>query len=282
MAWFERRRVRALTIVTVFGGLASTVFYPLTAWLVEVQGWRSALLTLALILAVTTIPIHALVLRPRPAGPHPDARLLSPHPAPTHAAASVPLRALLRQPAFRWLLMSTCLNQLASAGAAVHLIPYLVEQGHESTLAATLAGLVGVLQVAGRLAYAPFGDRLPVLRSTTALLLLEPVGLLALLLLPGVPGVLLFVALFGAGRGISSVTRPAVVVHMFGAVGFAGINGILALVVALARALGPVSVGAGRDVVGSYDPSLFALALFAFAAAAALAQVRVTRPTSAP
>jgi hypothetical protein len=189
---------------------------------------------------------------------------------------------LLQQPAFRWLVLSTGLNQLASAGAAVHLIPYLAERGHEPTLAATLAGLVGVLQVAGRLAYAPFGDRLPVLRSTTAILLLEPLGLLAILLLPGVPGVLVFVALFGAGRGITSITRPAVVVHLYGAAGFAGINGILALVVALARAVAPVSVGAGRDLLGSYDPSLYVLALVALAAAAALIKVTVSRPILAP
>ena len=67
IVWFRRHRSQALTLVTLFAGFASTVFVPLTAWLVSVQGWRQALVTLAIVLAVLTIPPHALVLRRRPA-----------------------------------------------------------------------------------------------------------------------------------------------------------------------------------------------------------------------
>jgi MFS family permease len=65
--WFERGLARALLLVTLAGGLASTIFLPLTAWLVGAQGWRGALLTLGAILALLTIPPHALVLRRHPA-----------------------------------------------------------------------------------------------------------------------------------------------------------------------------------------------------------------------
>src|SRR3712207_3378870 len=64
--WFERGRARALLLVTLAGGLASTIFLPLSAWLVEAQGWRGALFALAAILALLTILPHALVLRRRP------------------------------------------------------------------------------------------------------------------------------------------------------------------------------------------------------------------------
>ncbi len=64
--WFERGRARALLLVTLAGGLASTIFLPLSAWLVEAQGWRGALFALAGILALLTILPHALVLRRRP------------------------------------------------------------------------------------------------------------------------------------------------------------------------------------------------------------------------
>src|SRR6266536_3603746 len=57
--WFERQRVRALTIITLMAGFASTIFIPLAGWLVQVQGWRQSLVTLALILAVGTIAPHA-------------------------------------------------------------------------------------------------------------------------------------------------------------------------------------------------------------------------------
>ena len=52
--WFERDRVRALTVITLMAGFASTIFIPLASWLVQVQGWRTSLVTLAVILAVGT------------------------------------------------------------------------------------------------------------------------------------------------------------------------------------------------------------------------------------
>ena len=46
--WFRARRRQALTAVTLVGGFASFVFSPLSNWLIDVQGWRQALITLAL------------------------------------------------------------------------------------------------------------------------------------------------------------------------------------------------------------------------------------------
>jgi MFS family permease len=62
--WFDRRRARALTALTLIAGFSSTVFLPPAAWLVQTQGWRSALASLGVILAIGTIPAHA-----RGAGP---------------------------------------------------------------------------------------------------------------------------------------------------------------------------------------------------------------------
>src|SRR3954468_21545676 len=116
-AWFERKRTRAMMVVTLMAGLASTIFFPIEAWLIEQQGWRTALLTLAAFLAVTTIPPQALLLRRRPEdiGQHLDG-----DPTP-HAVRPVVARArklsvmaALRQPSFRWLAVAFSLNSLAS------------------------------------------------------------------------------------------------------------------------------------------------------------------------
>lgn len=61
--WWGEDRVRALTIITLAGGLASTVFAPLTAALGDHISWRTTYLVLAAILALVTIPAHALALR---------------------------------------------------------------------------------------------------------------------------------------------------------------------------------------------------------------------------
>ena len=65
-AWFARRRGLALTVLTVIAGLASVIYVPLSGWLVASQGWRRALVILALLVLVGTLPIHALLLRRRP------------------------------------------------------------------------------------------------------------------------------------------------------------------------------------------------------------------------
>src|SRR5512146_1259089 len=64
--WFRRYRGQALIALTFIAGFASVIFIPLAGWLVQAQGWRDALVTLAVILAAVTIPAHALVLRRRP------------------------------------------------------------------------------------------------------------------------------------------------------------------------------------------------------------------------
>src|SRR3712207_6758631 len=106
MAWFERRRTRALTAVTLMAGLASTIFMPIESWLIEVQGWRTALVTLAAFLAITTILPHALLLRRRPEdlGLHVDGDGAAPTPRARSACPpTLSVGAALRDSAFHWL-----------------------------------------------------------------------------------------------------------------------------------------------------------------------------------
>jgi MFS family permease len=67
VSWFTRRRDRALLTVTLAAGLASTIFMPIEAWLLSRVGWRSAVMILAVVLGVITIPMHAVLLRRPPA-----------------------------------------------------------------------------------------------------------------------------------------------------------------------------------------------------------------------
>ncbi|GLW47450.1 hypothetical protein Stsp02_31120 [Streptomyces sp. NBRC 14336] len=70
--WWGEQRVRALTIVTLAGGLASTAFAPLAATLAEHLSWRTTYAVLAVLLALVTIPAHAFALQaPWPPPPAP-------------------------------------------------------------------------------------------------------------------------------------------------------------------------------------------------------------------
>jgi MFS family permease len=276
-AWFERRRTRALTAVTLMAGFASTIFMPIESWLVEVQGWRMALLILAGVLAVTTIPAHALLLRHRPEdlGLHLDGDPApSGHQPASKRAAAASVGEALREPAFRWLAVAFSLSTVASIAVTVHMVAYFQDRGFDLTLAATATGLVGAMQVLGRIVLGLVGDRVP-LRVASALVLgLQPVAILVLLMVPGVVGVFAFIALFGAAKGAMTLIRPAFVASLYGRARYASIAGALAAFVMGATALAPISAGVAYDVFHSYDPLFWAFVVLSAVPAGAVLLAR--------
>ena len=245
-AHFRERRTEALTLVTLMAGLASTIFYPLTAWLVSQLGWRSALVALAAILAVTTILPHALVLRKAQAREE-------------HHEPSLSLGEALRHPSFRWLALGFFCFALGS-GVNVHLVPYLSGRGFDLGTAATIAGLVGAMQVVGRLAFAPLERRVWPSALVALVYALQPIAVVVLILASGAWVPFVFVLLFGAGRGIDTLLRNTVVARLYGPRRFASIQGVLGLVITIALAAGPVGLGFVYDRFGRYDPGLWFVA----------------------
>jgi MFS family permease len=264
--WFARRRGRALTVLTFIAGFASVIFIPLAERLVAALGWRQALVVLAVMLAAGTILPHALLLRRRPQdmGLLPDGEMNAAPPTPGAAQAgigqSVPARLALRGGAFWWLTAAFCLNAVGVLAVNVHLVPYLIDRGHAPAFAANMAGLIGAMALPGRLVLTPLGDRLPRGVVTAALFLSQAVALAVLVLWRETAGVLAFVALFGAGFGAITPARAALVAEYYGPAAFGSINGVVALFVTAARAVGPVGAGAVYDRIGSYTPLWWALA----------------------
>jgi MFS family permease len=277
--WFDRRRVRALTIVTLMAGFASTIFIPLAGWLVQVQGWRPSLLTLAIILAVTTIAPHALLLRrqPQDLGLLPDGATAQhgKHQSSPTTAPSMEVGEALRDRSFWWVTTAYWLTTVAMTGVAVHLVPYLLDRGYDLTFAATATGLIGAMQVVARLIMAPFGDRASPRILAAATLALQPAAILSLLVLPDTVGVAVFVALFGASRGATTLTRPAFLAGLYGPTQYASIAGVLQFVLSLAHAIAPVAAGVAYDHVRNYEPIFGLLTLASVAAVFAVLPVRM-------
>ena len=132
-----------------------------------------------------------------------------------------------------------------------------MDQGYDSTFAATATGAIGAMQVVARLILAPFGERASPRLLAAATLSFVPVSLLVLLLVPSTLGVILFVVLFGAARGSNTLTRPALLAHLFGRSQYASIAGVLQFLVSIAQALAPVGAGAAYDVLHTYTPVLW-------------------------
>ncbi len=258
--WFDRRRVQALTVITLMAGFASTIFIPLAGALVQQQGWRQSLITLAIVLGIGTIPAHALLLRKGP-----ERR---------SAAVGRNVSDAVRSKEFWWLTTAFWLTSLTTVAIGVHLLPYLQDRGYDPTFAATLTGSIGAMQVLARLALTPFGNRISPRTLAMGILALQPISIAILLLIRVTPGVLLFVVLFGAQRGLATLVRPALIADLYGVARYASIAGVLQFALSLAQAAAPFGAGAAYDALHSYEPIFWGLVLISAVAVLALLPAR--------
>ncbi len=278
-AWFERDRSKAFLLVTIAAGFASTIFLPLSAWLVEARGWRPALMMLAGILLVSTVIPHALLLRRRPEdlGLRPDGDSVNSHdPAPHRAEPlGADLREALRDRAFWWLAAGFALETLSAVAVGVFLISYLTDRGDDARFAAFATGLIGAAQVVARILATILGDRISPIALTGIVFAMQALALAILLEWQVNAGVLLAVLILGMGRGVVTLMRAGLVADFYGRRNFGAINGSLALILNGARAISPIGAGLAFGALGGYRPVFWGLA--AISLLGALMMVGVSR-----
>ena len=267
--WFQRRRSTALAVVTFAAGLASTIFLPLADALLREFDWRTAVLILGLFLACMTIPLHALMLRGRPAdlGLQPDGVAIS-QDEPLKSLPGVQFRDALRGRTFWLLTLSFGLISLSAAAIRVHFIPFLIETGIESSTAALATGGIGIMQVVGRVIFAPLDHRFSSRVIVIGVFGLQAVALSVLLM--GQTGIIIgaFILLFGAAQGAVTLARPSILAELYGVAHYGRISSVMALFLTLAGTTAPLAASLLYDRAGHYQPVLWAVALLAVAATA--------------
>jgi MFS family permease len=268
--WWGPRRVTALTALTLLAGLASTIFAPITAALLERLGWRYTFLALALILAVVTIPAHLFGLR----GPWPD-----PDPADRPAHLDHAPGAISRSRPFVLLVAAVGLASFAEAAVVVNQVPLLIERGLSTGVAAWALGLGGLGQVLGRLGYRRLAAATGVRTRGVFVLALAAVSIAMLAVLPGPAALLIAAAMFaGAVRGVFTLLQATAISDRWGTAHYGRLNGLLSAPAMLATALAPWAGAALAGALGGY-PAVFAVLAVVAALAAVLAAGSVpTRP----
>jgi MFS family permease len=254
---YGARRQGALTILTLAGGLASTIFAPINAALLTVLDWRATFLVLAAVVAVVTIPLHAVSLErswPERPPPHPDEDV--------HTVTTV-----LRSRRF-WFLEITSIALMTSIYCVtLNAIPLFTEKGFSFELAAVVLGLLGAGQVVGRLMFLliprgaqPWMPMMLVGVLMTALLVL-------LAVVPGPPWLVILVGVVaGAVRGALTLINANAVSDRWGTRNYGSINGVYSAGTTIVGALTP-AIGA---VIAAGTGSFAAMALI-MAGVAALA-----------
>ena len=244
---FKRDFRRAIIAMTFLGGLASTVFIPLIAWLVHLHGWRVTLLVLAALHLLLCAPLHHRFLR---GAPQPDVQ--GGHSRTEHSAAQLrDIRQLVRGRPFKLIGVFTVIMMSITVAIPAHLVPMLSERGLPLLWVVALPATIGLTQVLGRVFLYFFEARMNLDRVNRTVPLLIPAGLLVLLVTPAswqLAGVAAFVVLYGLGNGLLTIVRGTVVAQYVSQTHAASLNGALGVPLAVARAL--ALAGRGSRMVG--------------------------------
>ena len=245
---------RAIITMTFLGGLASTVFIPLTAWLIAHEGWRQALVVLALFHLLLCAPLHAYTLRGAP-------RTLS---AVGTALLPPDVTRLLRSAPFLLIGVFVVLLMAVMVALPAHMVNLLRENGLSEAWVIAIPASIGVIQVLGRLLLFFFEHHFDVHLANRLIPCLVPMGLLALLVAPlfgaaQVGVVLLFVLLYGMGNGMLTIVKGTAIAQYVNRDHVATLNGALGLPLALSRAGAPLLVGLLWSPTAGYGSALWLL-----------------------
>ncbi len=234
---------RAIGMLAIIGGFASTVFWPLSGALDVAVGWRGTLLVYAAIHLFACAPIHLLVLPRRPPTHHLSATSV---PAPTGVPPEV------RSRAFLLLSLTLSTGAFVFTGAMVHMIEIFRGLGHPAASAVLLASLIGPAQVTIRLFELLFGHRYSIMNSAVVGSAMLPFALgLALLAGGNFAVAVVCIAAYGTSNGLKAVQRATLPLALFGRGQFGAYMGRLALPQGIVSAAAPPVVAAVLSYFGA-------------------------------
>lgn len=257
LTWFSKHRGLALALLLTGGGIGSILLPPLTQWMIQHHGWRSAWLMLGGI-ALLGLPLTALLVRNRPQKP-------TSHTEAIAGGMSIP--AALRTASFWILALITILSAFSENGLVTNLAAMLTEHGVVAATAALALSLRGGAGILGRLGIGTAIDRVSPLRIQTFVLSLAATGTLILAFARTGPVALVGAAVLGIGLGSEADVMPYLLARFFGKRHFSVLYGFLWTAYAIGGAAGPLWIGHMYDRSSSYKPQFIVdLAVVAFAA----------------
>jgi MFS family permease len=264
---------RAITVITLFGGLASTVFVPSTTFLVDSHGWRDALRILAVIQLPFVAGIPYLLLR--------DRENSTPEQATARAATGgVSIRPVLVHPVFWLLVLSFVSFAFMFTSLVFNIVPMLRESGYTTGEAVAAYALIGPAQLAGRVAILTLERFISLTAAGVIGTLFPVVAVLILIALPAhSPFVFVFAVAFGTGMGIKTIVQATAAPEFLGRAGYGALQGALMFPVYLAQAVSPLLAAWIWQLHGDYDLLEIVLVIAAGVSTAAFVLAARMRPT---
>ncbi|MEL6510652.1 MAG: MFS transporter [Pseudomonadota bacterium] len=203
---------RSITIITLFGGVASTIFWPLTLALYEAVDWRMTWMILGAAYLVICVPLHWVCL----SGPERDPRGESARPQDWPE-----LTGPTRRKGMSWMVASFIFSGYLMGAVMTLWVTNVQDLGHSAALAALAGAVIGPFKTVGRFLELLVSRNLYPLNTYWLSLGLMMAGLLTILTVGfTVPGILLAAALYGMGDGIKTIARGTLPLALFGHKGY--------------------------------------------------------------
>jgi MFS family permease len=262
------RARRAITHMTLLGGFASTIFWPLTQVILAWADWRTAYLIFAALNLMVCLPLHLCLTRtpdltPVTGAPPPPPPQFAPLPPDQHP------RAML------WVAISFAVAGLVFSALSASWVSTLTAYGLPAAAAVTAGTLMGPAQVGVRLLDMLFGLRLHPLTTTMISTILLIVALAVLWMTgPTLAGAMIFAVLFGLAQGLTSIVRGTVPLVLFGTQGFAARLGKLASVRMVMAAIAPFGIAM---MIDSFSASAALLTMLCLAILGAMSLKMIPR-----
>lgn len=258
-SWFVRKRGLALGLSMSGIGLGAALMPMLAQQAVTAFGWRGAYVVIGLVIILAS-GLIAWKLRNHPAdlGLFADNDTNNRLRGQANEEPGYNAGQALRSRTF-WLISATFfLAALVVNGCAVHLIPLLTDRGVPAGEAAQIASAAGIALILGRVGAGWLLDHVFAPYLTVAFLCGPLIGIA--LLYQGAVGseAMLCAGLIGLGIGAEVDLISYLTARYFGLRAFGEIYGYLFGVFCLGTASGPLLMGGGQAMLGTYDPILLA------------------------
>lgn len=204
---------KSISIITLFGGVASTIFWPLTLTLYTALRWQTTWTVLGVTLLVTCVPIHFFALRGLEVMPGSPPK--SPRPNWPELTGKTRKQGML------WMVISFVCSGYLMGAVMTLWVTNVQDLGHSAAMAALAGAVIGPFKTVGRF-FEMLVSRNMYPRVTYALSLGLMFAGFAVLLVFGftLPGLMLAAALYGMGDGIKTIARGTLPLALFGAKGY--------------------------------------------------------------
>ncbi|WP_223839245.1 MFS transporter [Nocardiopsis deserti] len=255
VSWFDNNRALAVGVVTGIIGLGTALAPILAGALIDSVGWRMAYGLMALISVLVSVTMVTLFVRAR-AERHVRGRLVQ-ETRVEGRDVSLELPGLTVGEAFRtrqfWAIaLGLGLVGVVVYGLQVHLVPMMTDRGLSAGQAATLLVVFGLASLVGRVAGGLILDRVHACVIGPIVMIAPIAGMF--FLEPPFGGAVVAVAFIGVAFGIEGDLLALLITRYLGTRYFGRILGLVQAAFLLGSALGPLLLGLGYDLLGSYDP----------------------------